>query len=431
MRCVLNQLFLAVALPVLAQGTAPMPALGSSWSAQWWLRTRSAAPIAAAPAAPQAWRVTTGQAEIPPAFDGTRIVVVHARPKRLQAIDATTGAPLWEVPFTGLLETPPQFFGNLLVFALDGGRLVVLEGATGALRHLLRLPALKQSEGSEALGRPRQLFPLISGTTLVAGWATPSGDPKPERVLSAFDLESGALRWTASLSGPSEVHPLVHGGRVILGGSLQIAALDLVSGAVAWTARPPRRLSVESAQLLEGRLVLRTAQDVTAFDAASGRMLWTKELPGASLFQGGADHLLTVAPRGMFNTTEWVLALDARTGQVAWEREVLDPQTPWVEGNRVYLSAREEVLALDLGNGRIHWRRELGGTLILPLALQGDNLVALHRQRGGSRALTLSATSGLETTATLIKDKVGPGALVLGPRSLVLPLPEGGLAAFP
>jgi outer membrane protein assembly factor BamB len=420
-------------LPALAQSPAPAVSLGAAWAAQWQLRTRGIPTPAAPPplvTAPTAtWRVATGQTELPPACDGQRLVVVQARPKKVQTLDAATGALLWEVPFTGLMETPPQLSGDLLIFGLDGGRLVVLDAGTGALRHLLRLP-LPKGAGEEG-AKVRQLFPLVSGDTLVAGWQISGPEAKADRALLAFDLTSGALRWSASLAGPSEVHPVLHEGRVIAGGNGQLAAFDLRTGDVAWSTRLARKLALESAQVIGGRLLLRNGQEILAFDAATGKPLWAHEAEKASLLQGTGDRLVFTAPRGVFATAEWLVALDARTGQIAWDLEAGEVRLPWVKGDRVFTSLKDDVVALDLATGRQVWRRDLGGALQVPLLLGNEALLALHRAKGGTRALTLQLSDGREAGSQTLKERWGPGTALQGSKVVLLPLAEGGLAAFP
>lgn len=416
----------------LALAQAPALPLGGEWAAQWQLRSRletrgaDAHPfnLGAAPA----WQVATGQTEVPPAYEGTRLVVVHARPKRLQALDARTGGSLWEVPFTGLLEVPPTWIGDRVCFALDGGRIVVLEGATGALKALFRLAPPPAGE-SEV--RPRLLFPAVAGDLLVAAWSLPGTEGKGDRTVSAFDLGTGAARWAQAVPGPLEAHPLMVEGRVVVGGNQQVTALDLATGQVAWAHRPAKRTRLESLQLVEGRVIGRTAAGLFALDPGSGRLLWTLDLERPSLVQGLEGRLVVSATRGAFASSEWLLGLDPGTGQQRWELEVGEARLPWLVPGRVITTSREELLALDLATGRLLWRKELGGALLLPLLVQGSDGVAIHRAKGGSRIFTFNTATGAELATSQTKERWGGGSPLQGPRGLILPLPEGGLAAFP
>ncbi|HJW33969.1 MAG TPA: PQQ-binding-like beta-propeller repeat protein [Holophagaceae bacterium] len=417
------------ALAAIAQVPAPMQSLGPSWQAQWLLRARLGQGNAAFVPA-RSWKVTTDQSEIPAAFDGTRLVLVNASPKKVLAVDPLTGSTLWEVPFTGLLDIPPQIAGNRVIFALEGGRLGVLDAATGALRNLLSVPAWKSAKGGSPVPKPRLLFPAVAGDTLVVGWHTPAGEQRPEQGLFAFDLNTGVLRWSSALPGASELHPLILGNRVLVGGGGQVTTFDLATGRGGWIAKTPKRSAFESCQLIEDRLFLRTLQEVFALDPVTGQILWSQEAQGNSLLIGSGDRLLFTAPRGTFNPTTWIVAFNSRTGEKAWEWEAEGAHLPWILNGRVVLNTNAEVLSLDLATGAPLWRRELGGALSLPLQVRADAILAVHRAKGGARIVALRPADGSEASAAQIKEKIGAGLIHGGPKSVLLPLAEGGVVAF-
>lgn len=411
-----------------AQSPAPMAPLSPSWQAQWFLRLRTVQ--SGTPSAPtQAWRATTGQVELPPVFDGTHLVVVQSNPKKVQALDPATGKLLWEVPFTGLLDGPPQLAGTRAIFTLEGGRIGVLDAATGALQNLLTLPAWKPAKGSSTTAKPRMLFPAVAGNTLVAGWSTPSLEARPEQGIFAFDLGTGGLLWSLALPGTSELHPLILGDRVLVGGGGQAMTLELATGRVVWGVKTPKRVAFESCQLIEDRLFLRTPQEIFAIDPLLGRILWSQEVAGSSLLIGSGDRIVFTTHRGAFNPTDWVVAFNARTGEKAWEWEAEEARLPWIQSGRVILNAKDEVLGLDLASGAPLWRRDLGGSLLLPLQVLGDTVLAAHRGKGGSRVVALRAKDGSEAAATALREKLGPGVILGGPKVPLLPLAEGGLIA--
>lgn len=431
MRPVPLALGLAV-LGSLAPAQAPMPRLSPSGLAQWGLRARWVAEAAPAltSASAAVWRTATGQGDLPPAFDGVRLLLVHAGPKKLQALDPASGRPLWEAPFTGLLDSPPQLAGPWVLCPLEGGRVALLDPATGAMRQLLRLPAWAPSGEESAPSRPRMLFPLLAGNTLVAGWTSPTTEPRPERSLFAFDATSGALRWSAPLPAGSEIHPLHHGGLVLAAGGGQATAFRLADGRVAWTTRLARRATLESGQLISGRLLLRTAQELVALDATTGQLIWTQPLADTSLLLGSGDLLVLTATKGTFNPETWVMALDGRSGRMVWEREVLGARLPWIQGDLVLVNDGEDVLGLDRITGRERWRRGLGGPLLAPLQPQGPAVLALFRAKGQVRVVGLRVSDGAEAFALLVPDRPTPAALMSGPQGLFLPLPDGGLVAY-
>ena len=424
---------LALAVPrVSAQSPAPMQRLSPSWQAQWALRSRWATdqPFARGATASPSWRVPSGQVDLPPFTDGTRVLMLHAAPKKLQSLDPATGQIQWEAPFTGLLEGPPQLASDRILCPLDGGRLALLDPASGAMRQLLRLPAWKPVGDEGAPLRPRMLYPLKAGGLVVAGWHSPSTEPRPERSLFAFDAETGDLRWSAPLPSGSETHPLYHWNLVLTAGGGQATALRLADGTPAWTTRLPRRSTLESAQVIGGRLLLRTTQDITALDATTGQALWTLPLAESSLLLGSGDVLVLTATRGTFNPESFAMALDARSGRVIWEKEAAGARLPWVQSGMVLVNDGDDLLSLDLLTGRERWRKALGGALLAPLQPQGALVLALHRAKGQARISGFRVTDGGEALLVPLQDRLGPGALLVGPQALLVPLAEGGVAGY-
>ena len=416
---------------VALQAQAPMARISPSWQAQWALRSRWAPTqmTRGAMAAP-AWRAATGQTDLPALFDGSRVLLVHAAPKKVQALDPLSGQVQWEAPFAGLLDGPLQLGGDRILCPLEGGRLALLDPATGAMRLLLRLPAWMPAPEEAAPPKPRMLFPCRAGDLVLAGWSSPSTEPRPQRSLFAFDAGSGDLRWSAALPSGSDVHPLVHEGLVLAAGGGQARALRLGDGSLAWTAALPRRGPLDSAQLLGGHLLLRSSEDIVALDATTGRVLWSQPLRETSLLVGEGGVLALLATRGTFAPETWLMALDARTGRTLWEREVSGARLPWIQDGALLLNDGETVLSLELATGKERWRKALGGPLLAPLQLQGDQVLALFRAKGQPRILGFRLGDGGEAFLAPVQDRLGTGPLLASPGSLLLPLAEGGVVAY-
>lgn len=51
-----------------------------------------------------------------------------------------------------------------------------------------------------------------------------------------------------------------------------------------------------------------------------------------------------------------IVAIDKRTGQRVWQRDIAGAQTPWLAGNYVFiLTSDNEVVALGRETGAIQW----------------------------------------------------------------------------
>ena len=422
----------ACLIPLMAvlQAQAPMARVSPSWQAQWALRHRSAPATSSqgAMAAPT-WRVATGQSEHPALLLDAHLYLLQAAPKKVLALDPLTGRMQWEAPFTGLLDGPLQAGAKSVLCPLEGGRIAVLDPATGAMRCLLRLPAWAPASDDAAPAKPRMLFPCEGAGLILAGWSSPAEEPKPQRSLFAFDAATGDLRWSAALPAGSEAHPLLHGDLVLAAGGGQARAFRLADGAPAWSAPLPRR-ALDSAQLIAGRLLIRAGQEIVALDATTGRALWTQTLGESSLLVGSGDLLTLTASRGTFSPETWLMTLDARTGRKLWEREVAAPRLPWIQGAILFANDGEDLVALALATGRERWRKALGGPLLAPIQPQGDRLMALFRIKGQSRILGFRLEDGAEAFLAPVQERLGPGPLLASPGSLLLPAAEGGVVAY-
>ncbi len=55
-----------------------------------------------------------------------------------------------------------------------------------------------------------------------------------------------------------------------------------------------------------------------------------------------------------------MVAINLRTGERVWERNIGGTQTPWIAGDFIYLvTADDELLCMSRRDGRIRWVREL------------------------------------------------------------------------
>ena len=75
------------------------------------------------------------------------------------------------------------------------------------------------------------------------------------------------------------------------------------------------------------------------------------------VFAADCEQAYTVSFNGRF------VAIEERTGQRVWQREISSTHMPWVVGNHIYvLSTDNEVIALGRETGAIRWISELPRT---------------------------------------------------------------------
>ncbi len=218
------------------------------------------------------------------------------------AVDASEGRLLWEVvgisSNSGLVGGPaPVLAGELIVFPFASGQMIAAERDTGTPRWLASV-AGQRSERVFARVNDMTGDPVVVGETLIAG--THSGR------TSAFDIETGAIRWTAEEGAMSQAW--VAGGSVfLLSDENFLVRMELDTGETVWRVELPffererqtRRKTIFAhfgPVLAGGRLVVLSDDGfIRSFDPASGALVSSQELPaGAARNPVVADGVLYV-----------------------------------------------------------------------------------------------------------------------------------------
>jgi outer membrane protein assembly factor BamB len=197
----------------------------------------------------------------------------------------------------------------------------------------------------------------VSAGITIAGGLAFAGFPGGK--LAALTLDSGALRWEATVAVPK--------------GATELERVADVMGAPA----------------VQGREVCAAAyrSRVACYDAASGRQVWGRELASLSGVSLDARYAFVADDLGA------VHALDRSNGQSIWKQDKLTHRqlsTPFAGGEAVAVGDFEgyvHFLARD--TGAFVARRETGGGAVrtAPLAL-GAGLV-VQTEGGGVFALEL------------------------------------------
>lgn len=206
---------------------------------------------------------------------------------------------------------------------------------------------------------------------------------------------NGRREWRMRVEEGVSGGPGIHGDLVVVGTrSGRVIAMEAPDGEQRWQARVSSEvLSVPSVG--ENRVVVRSADGrVYGFDADTGAQRWVHDtsvpsltLRGTSDPVRGGDHVLVGFDNGVLK------ALDATSGEVAWEVTLSDPRgsadldrvrdvdaTPVVRDGVVYAVAyRGVVAAVDLQSGETAWDRELSSHV--GLAVDGER-VYVSGERG-------------------------------------------------
>ncbi|HEX9371702.1 MAG TPA: PQQ-binding-like beta-propeller repeat protein, partial [Roseiflexaceae bacterium] len=266
-----------------------------------------------------------------------RLLPVNGRP--LLALDAGTGADLWQYATVGHSLSAAAVAGGTAYFTSSDGRLHAVDIATGHARWAVG--HAPWGPGAPAAGE---------GIVCAGG----RGD-----TLVAYAAGDGAELWRFSAQGWFAASLHVAGGRVYAAcwdGNLY--ALDARSGHLLWSYKGERGEGITSPAAAAGERVL------------IGSRVY-REVDG----QQGAAYAL--------------LALRVADGSEVWRsftgKHVF--AQPAVAGDLALAGADEGVLyALDLASGDERWKRDLGGRVVAAPQIAGD-FVYVGERRGTAYAL--------------------------------------------
>jgi outer membrane protein assembly factor BamB len=280
----------------------------------------------------RAWKVDVGVGHATPILVGTRVYTFTRQGTNevMQALDAATGTVVWQTRYAapvnvnpaaeahgpGPKSTPTYADGRLFTLGM-GGIVTAFDAASG--KQLWQKPA-----GSVLPLYGTAMSPLVDrGLVIVHVGGHGKG------ALTAFDVSSGAVKWTWDGDGPSYASPIVAdiGGvrQVITLSQENIIGVSADDGRLLWR----RPFSTEYTQniitpILAGQtLIVSGYQKPTSAlrivrkgDQWSVEDVW--ENPAISLYMANAvvmgDTLFGLSHR---NSGQYVL-VDVKTGKTLW-----------------------------------------------------------------------------------------------------------------
>ncbi|MBI4183271.1 MAG: PQQ-binding-like beta-propeller repeat protein [Proteobacteria bacterium] len=334
------------------------------------------------------------------------------------------------------LITPPVAAAGK-VFAMDsGGNVSAFDIRDG--RRLWRTETLPGDERDGLLGGG---VAFNDGRVFVASGLA--------EVL-ALDAEKGEVRWRRSLLGPMRAPPTVIDGRLfVVTVDNQLFAVSAEDGSTLWSHRGIS----ETASLLgaaspaaDGEVVVAaySSGELFAFRVENGRVLWSDSLAVGRRAGAGSAlpdiRGLPVIDRGRVfavNNSGLFVAIDLRSGQRLWERDIGGIETPWVAGDYVFLLANAgELVSLQRADGRILWVASLPGfedpakrkgpiTWTGPV-LASDRLIVAGSQ---GQALAVSPYTGRIMGSVRLPDGVATAPIIAGDTILFLTR-DGELVAY-
>ena len=303
----------------------------------------------------QRWKTEVGLGYATPLVVGDRLYVFSRRGDNevMSALDAATGKTIWENPYPvsftmnkgasrhgqGPKSTPAFTDGKLFSIGMTGV-ITAYDARTG--KELWRKP------GSDLLPMftTHAFSPVVDRGLVIFH---PGGHDKG--AIIAFDVNTGAMKWSWDGDAPSYGSPIV----ADLGGTRQVIALtkakvvglDVASGALLWE-RPfvSANFTNSATPILSGQtVILSNGGPVTAFTVTKRDGKWVTEDAWTNADQPYrlsnpvlvGDTLFGLSTR---NSGQY-FAIDARSGKSLWTSE------PRQAGQAAFVKAGSVVFSLE------------------------------------------------------------------------------------
>jgi outer membrane protein assembly factor BamB len=189
----------------------------------------------------------------------------------------------------------------------------------------------------------------------------------------ALDAATGAEIWRRDIGSPMRTPPTLRGGRVFaVTVDNKLNVLDAASGDTLWThtgiAEIASILGGGSPAVDAGVVVVPySSGELVALKVENGRVLWTDSLAavrrtdvvstlahirGRPIIDRG--RVIAISHGGL------MVAIDLRSGQRIWDKEIGGLESPWVVGNYIYVMSNEgKLICLSRDAARVHWVQQL------------------------------------------------------------------------
>lgn len=192
-------------------------------------------------------------------------------------------------------------------------------------------------------------------------------------LVHALSLADGKEIWQRRIGIPIRGAPTAVGGRVfVITYDNQLFALSGADGTTLWNhsgiPEDAGLIGAPSAAVGGGLVVVPySSGELFALRLENGRVVWGDQLIRtrrlASLSSLSEIRGSPVIDRGMVLAISFsgrIAAIDLRSGQRLWDRDITGLETPWVAGDFIFLvTAQAEVICLSRKDGRIRWVAQL------------------------------------------------------------------------
>jgi len=185
-----------------------------------------------------------------------------------------------------------------------------------------------------------------------------------------LDPNTGTEVWTSMVSAPIRGAPLVFADRVFtISIDNKLHAMAAVDGSDLWNFGALQEVAGYvggNSPAGSGDLVVApfTSGELVGLRVDSGRAVWNESLVGPRRESRAFGNLADIRGRPVIDrglvlamgTAGTLAAIDLRSGQRLWERNIGGNQTPWVAGRFVFVvTGSADVAALERDTGKVKW----------------------------------------------------------------------------
>lgn len=189
----------------------------------------------------------------------------------------------------------------------------------------------------------------------------------------AVSAENGEILWRSDLDAPARAAPTVENGRVFVTTlNSSLFALNAADGTVLWEYTTIG----ESAGLL-GAASPATNRDIVvpafssgeiyALRVENGSVAWSDNLSGVKRYSGlnvlSDIKALPVIHNGIVYAISFggkMVAIDERTGERLWSKDISGSQTPWLAGNLIFVfTSDNKLVSMENRTGQVRWLQQL------------------------------------------------------------------------
>jgi outer membrane protein assembly factor BamB len=253
---------------------------------------------------------------------------------------------------------------------------VVADGKVYTLDSVAEVRTYRASDGDRLWRKSLKPEQESGGGTMGGGLAVDGGRLYVTTGFAevvALDAATGKEIWRRRVSGPVRSAPTVADGRIFVTTvEAKTHALSVEDGHQLWTHDGTSEVSSflggASPAVAEGIVVVAyPSGELFALRADSGRQIWSDYLPLPSRTSQAGDLADIRASPVIYQGSVYAIsnsgrmaAVSLRTGARQWEQRVGGIQSPWVDGDNVYvLTSDNEIACFVRKDGRVRWVRSL------------------------------------------------------------------------